>query len=127
MGEYPINLPSLGAVSLVPTPKPASAAAIAPLGGAGTLRNDMERRPQPRALPERQVALPPLPDPEPPTGPPPTFAANILEAEEKRLREAVVPDNRATAAAQVDRHLMAITPDWADTAPAGVRCVDMLR
>jgi hypothetical protein len=75
--------------------KPLTTVAVRPSAGSGGARNDPDGRPAGTGAGARPLRIEPLPGPEPPTGPPPAFAANILEVEEKRRRDG--PDLLADA------------------------------
>ncbi len=72
-----------------PPARPPTAMITAPAGSGGAAPggDNGQDRPAGQAPFAHGARIDPLPGPEPPTGPPPAFAANILEAEQRALRE----------------------------------------
>ncbi|MGB3147187.1 MAG: hypothetical protein WBA91_05440 [Paracoccaceae bacterium] len=87
MVEFVLSLqPLAGPVHQSKVTKPVDPVTVAASGGAGGSRNDTDWQ-RPRQTPQSPTGkIEPLPDPDPPTGPPPTFEANVLEAQEQRER-----------------------------------------
>ncbi|MCB2128953.1 MAG: hypothetical protein KDE03_07700 [Rhodobacteraceae bacterium] len=83
MGLQPtLSLPVLLRPVRAPEPQKITAS-----GGAGGARNDgLGQRPQTSTQSHRGAVLQPPPDRDRPTGPPPAFEANVLEAEAERYR-----------------------------------------
>jgi hypothetical protein len=92
MGLQPtLSWPVLSRPVKAPEPQKITAS-----GGAGGARNDgLGQRPQTSTPYRNGAVLQPPPDRDRPTGPPPTFEANVLEAEAERYR---YPDKQVSPA-----------------------------
>ncbi len=83
-----------GALPVAPSPQQAFAAPPAPSpvktvaepAASSKTRNETGTDTGPHSDGQRSAILPPLPNPDKPTGPPPTFEANLLESEREKLR-----------------------------------------
>lgn len=87
--------PPAVATAMLRSALPAPSKRVAAPANSGNTRNDAQDRQPP--LPARVrhgVVVPPRPDEDRPTGPPPAFEANVLEAEaEKRRNRLAEGDN----------------------------------
>ncbi|MCY1125677.1 hypothetical protein OU426_02320 [Frigidibacter sp. RF13] len=66
--------------------RPQTTEAIKPSDGSGTARNDADQRSPRERTRDWLEGLPRVIGPEPPTGPPPAFEANVLEAEARERK-----------------------------------------
>lgn len=72
---------------------PASSKRVVAPAGSGTVGNDAQNRhPPPDTHVRHPVVVPPRPDTDRPTGPPPAFEANVLEAEALRRRHEIAEE-----------------------------------
>ena len=125
MTDFLLGLnPLAAAAPLARAQKPADRIAVAGAGDKGGARLDTSGQGA-RGEPPRKTEIGPPPDPDPPTGPPPAFQANVLEAQERKRRAGPDPlADTGTGVAQIDaaaekdrsapKHRAA---DWPDATP----------
>ncbi len=94
----PVAYPQVRAAEPVET-----VTAVKPPEGADRTRNDVAQDAGKRPDREAPRARDPAADPAEPKGPPPAFAANVLEAERARFREGELTDAEVTAARRENR------------------------
>lgn len=83
-GALPVAPPSEQAFAVQPAPSPVkTVTAVAPTAKS---RNETGADTGPHTGGQHGAKLAPIPDPDKPTGPPPTFEANLLETEREKLR-----------------------------------------
>lgn len=126
MTDFLLGLNPLAvAVPQVRAPKTADRLVVAGAGDTGGARLDTSGRGARDDAPPRKTEIGPPPDPDPPTGPPPAFQANVLEAEERKRRAGPEPladagaradpgDKIADAEKPAPRHRVA---DWPEATP----------
>ncbi|WP_284165418.1 hypothetical protein [Frigidibacter sp. SD6-1] len=79
--------------------RPQTTEAIKPSDGSGTARNDADQRSPRERTRDWLEGLPRVIGPEPPTGPPPAFEANVLEAEARERKNLARAAERAAESA----------------------------
>jgi len=101
-----------------PPPRPAGTLVFAAGHGGGATGNGNTPQARTPPAPTKGAALDPLPGPEPPAGPPPTFSIRILEAEAKHRREAA-QSLRPTDPGRAGQNAAPAHPDPAPGSNAG--------
>ena len=89
MTDWPAVIPPPAvATALMRVAQPAPGKRIVAPADSGNIGNDAQNRHKPPDAHIRHpVVVPPRPDADRPTGPPPAFEANVLEAEAERRRQ----------------------------------------
>lgn len=98
--------------------RPQVTEAIRPSDGSGTARNDADQRSPRERTRDWLEGLPRVIGPDPPTGPPPAFEANVLEAEARERKNLARAAERAADEADA-RDRAAAGKGRAITAAAG--------
>lgn len=108
--------PAVATTMMRPAIPAPSKRVVAP-AGSGTVGNDAHNRhPAPDARVRHPVVVPPRHDSDRPTGPPPAFEANVLEADAERRRQKVsalaeaphrIPAESTTVKKSIDRNAAA--------------------
>lgn len=96
-------------------PQPHDARIVAGAGGSDGARLGQNGQ-QDHGATRQGTRVEPPPDPDPPTGPPPAFAANVLETEERRRRQGLHPAAPTEAVAQISGK----ATDWPPARPSPV-------
>jgi hypothetical protein len=86
--------------------------AVPGAGGAEGARGDGAREREGEALPAAREALARRADPDAPAGPPPAFAANVLDVERARLKEP--PEKEEAEARPASPETYAALPEGAE-------------
>lgn len=88
MTDWPVvTPPPTVATAMVRMTQPTPAKRVVPPADSSNIGNGAQNRhPQPDARMRHPIVVPPRPDADRPTGPPPAFEANVLEAEEALRR-----------------------------------------
>lgn len=107
-----------GALPVAPTPDqahytnpaPSPAKVILEAGAATKPRNETGADTGPHSSPQNRKKANPFPDPDRPTGPPPTFEANLLETEREKLHagperetQSLIPEESKTSEPQYSK------------------------
>lgn len=114
--------PPAVATAMMRVAQPAPAKRVVAAANSGDIGNDAQNRhPPPDPHLRHPVVVPPRPDTDRPTGPPPAFEANVLEAEAQRRRLQPAEDKAqpiATSSDTVETEVRAAPEKSAETADA---------
>ena len=112
-GALPVAQPPEQVFATQPAPSPVKT--VAPAAGAAKTRNETGGNTNPDTGGQRGAILPPAPNPDRPTGPPPTFEANLLEAEREKLRAGPELQPRQDPESAINKPESPYAPAPADT------------